>query len=76
MADILGIIVLPGAGYSYYCCGILADTAVTDSLTVTAGIDFDINLVPAHDWGCIRCYSAVRVDDFLAREPVVDSAVR
>ena len=49
MADILGIIVLPGAGYSYYYCGILANTAITDSLTVTAGIDFDINLVSTHD---------------------------
>ena len=76
MADILGIVVLPGAGHSHCCCGILADTAIADSLTVAAGIDFDINLVPAHDWGCIRCCSAVGVDDFLAREPVVDGAVR
>ena len=76
MANILGIVVLPGASYSYYYCGILANTAIADSLTVTAGIDFDINLVPAHDQGCIRCCSAVGVDDFLAREPVIDSAVR
>ena len=76
IADILGIIVFPSAGYSYYYYGILADTAIADSLTVTAGIDFNINLVPAHDQGCIRCYSTVRVDDFLTREPVVDSAIR
>ena len=49
MANILRIVILPGAGYSYCYYGILANTAVADSLTVTAGINFDIDLVSTYD---------------------------